>query len=181
MGRRCIQFSGGVLQPRLALRVSVCDGHRHIDARRVRRCNRVTPDQGGHMHGLGELARLGVTESCLPPVTHAARRAFSPMGRRYIQFSDGSFQSRLTLRVSVCDGHRRMDARRVRRCNRVTPDQVTMRGQAHWVQQAEAALHPGYLLSPRVETSQKYVGQIPARGMGRTRSRPAWPRPAPRI
>ena len=47
MGRRCIQFCDGVLQSRLALRVAACDRHRYIDARRVRRCNRVTPDQGG--------------------------------------------------------------------------------------------------------------------------------------
>ena len=31
------------------------------------------------------------------------RSVASPMGRRYIQFSDGSLQSRLTLRVAVCD------------------------------------------------------------------------------
>ena len=31
------------------------------------------------------------------------RNVASPMGRRYIQFSDGSLQSRLTLRVAVCD------------------------------------------------------------------------------
>ena len=30
------------------------------------------------------------------------RSVASPMGRRYIQFSDGSLQSRLTLRVAVC-------------------------------------------------------------------------------
>ena len=48
LGRRYIQFSGdGFVQWRLTLRVSVCDGHRHIDARRVRRCSRVTPGQGG--------------------------------------------------------------------------------------------------------------------------------------
>ena len=47
MGRRCIQFCDGVMQSRLTLRVAVCDRHRYIDARRVRRCNRVTPDQGG--------------------------------------------------------------------------------------------------------------------------------------
>ena len=47
MGRRCIQFCDGVLQSRLTLRAAVCDRHRYIDARRVRRCNRVTPDQGG--------------------------------------------------------------------------------------------------------------------------------------
>ena len=35
------------MQSRLTLRVAVCDRHRYIDARRVRRCNRVTPDQGG--------------------------------------------------------------------------------------------------------------------------------------
>ena len=47
MGRRYIQFSDGVLQSRLALRASVCGGHRHIGARQVSRCSRVTPDQGG--------------------------------------------------------------------------------------------------------------------------------------
>ena len=31
------------------------------------------------------------------------RSVASPMGRRYIQFSDGRLQSRLTLRVAVCD------------------------------------------------------------------------------
>ena len=31
------------------------------------------------------------------------RSVASPMGRRYIQFSDGVLQSRLTLRVAVCD------------------------------------------------------------------------------
>ena len=31
------------------------------------------------------------------------RNVASPMGRRYIQFSDRSLQSRLTLRVAVCD------------------------------------------------------------------------------
>ena len=53
-GRRGIQFGSGGIghgQPRLALHVSVCDGHRHsiIDASRARRCrcSRVTPDQGG--------------------------------------------------------------------------------------------------------------------------------------
>ena len=40
-----------------------------------------------------------------------------------------------------------------------------MRGQVHWMQQAEAALHPGYLLSPRLGKCQKYSGQTPARGM----------------
>ena len=41
--------------------------------------------------------------------------------------------------------------------------QATMRGQVHWVQlqQAEAALHPGYLVSPRLEKYQKYSGQTP--------------------
>ena len=47
VAHRCIQLgSGGFVQSRLALRVSVCDGHRHIDARRVRQCCRVNPDQG---------------------------------------------------------------------------------------------------------------------------------------
>ena len=59
--------------------------------------------------------------------------------------------------------------------------QAAMKGQVHWVQQAEAVLHPGYLSSPRLDSFQKYFGQTPAQGMGRTRSRPAWPRPAPRI
>ena len=43
-----------------------------------------------------------------------------------------------------------------------------MRGQVHWVQQAEAALHPGYLLSPCLEMYQRYSGQTPARGMDRS-------------
>ena len=48
-----------------------------------------------------------------------------PLGRRCIQFSsDGIGQSRLTLRVSVCDGHIiHTNARWVRRCSRVTPGQ----------------------------------------------------------
>ena len=33
----------------------------------------------------------------------------------------------------------------------------TVRGQVHWVQQAEAWLHPGYLLSPRLELFQKHL------------------------
>ena len=41
-----------------------------------------------------------------------------------------------------------------------------MRGQVHWVQQAEAALHPGYLLSPRLEKYQMHSGQTSAEGMG---------------
>ena len=61
--------------------------------------------------------------------------------------------------------------------------QATMRGQdlVHWVQHAEATLHPGYLLSPRLETFQKYSGQTPAKEMVCTRSRPVWPRRPPRI
>ena len=48
LDRRYIQFSSdGFVQLRLTLRVSVCDGHRHIDTRRVRRCCRVNLDQGG--------------------------------------------------------------------------------------------------------------------------------------
>ena len=71
----------------------------------------------------------------------AARRAFaasvaSPMGRRYIQFSDGVVQSRLALRVSVCDGHRQIDDRRVRRCNRVTPDQGRVGSKGEWLDSA---------------------------------------------
>ena len=48
--------------------------------------------------------------------------------------------------------------------------QATMRGQdlVHWVQQAEAALHPGYLLSPRLELYQRCSGQTPDRGMDRS-------------
>ena len=56
--------------------------------------------------------------------------------------------------------------------------QATMRGQVHWVQQAEATSHPGYLSWPRESMDS---GQTPARRMDRTESRPAWPRPAPRI
>ena len=53
-----------------------------------------------------------------------------------------------------------------------------MRGQVHWVQQADAVLHPGFLLSPRLGSYQRYFGQTPTRGMDRTGSRPAaWPRP----
>ena len=42
-------------------------------------------------------------------------------------------------------------------------------------------LAPGLFLSPRSEMFQKYVysGQTLARGMDRTRSRPAWPSPVP--
>ena len=69
---------------------------------------------GSHGHLFGLLV-------CLSKVR--IRSVASPMGRRYISFSDGVVQSRLTLRVSVCHGHRHIDARRVRRCNRVTPDQ----------------------------------------------------------
>ena len=43
-----------------------------------------------------------------------------------------------------------------------------MRGQVHWVQQAEAVLHPSYLLSPRLELYQRYSGQTPAGGMDRS-------------
>ena len=42
------------------------------------------------------------------------RSVAPPLGRHYIQFGGGFGQSRLTLRVSVCDGHRHIDARRVR-------------------------------------------------------------------
>ena len=34
-----------------------------------------------------------------------------------------------------------------------------MRGQVHWVQQAEAVLHPGYLLSLRLELYQRCGGR----------------------
>ena len=40
-----------------------------------------------------------------------------------------------------------------------------VRGQVHWVQQARAWLHPGYLLSPRLGEYIKYPGQTPAGGM----------------
>ena len=40
-----------------------------------------------------------------------------------------------------------------------------MRGQVHWEQQAEAVVHPGYLLSPRLELYQRHSGQTLARGM----------------
>ena len=43
-----------------------------------------------------------------------------------------------------------------------------MRGQVHWVQQAEAVQHPGYLLSPRLELYQRHSGQTPAMGMDRS-------------
>ena len=43
-----------------------------------------------------------------------------------------------------------------------------MRGQVHWVQQAEAVQQAGYLLSLRLELYQRYSGQPPARGMGRS-------------
>ena len=43
----------------------------------------------------------------------------------------------------------------------------TMRGQVHarWVQQSEAALYPGYSLSPRLEKYPKCAGQTPGEGM----------------
>ena len=58
---------------RLTLRVSVCDGHRHIDARRVGRRSRVTPDWVDY----ASRVRLGVRKSRLAPTLHS-----SPLCRR---------------------------------------------------------------------------------------------------
>ena len=41
-----------------------------------------------------------------------------------------------------------------------------MRGQVHWVQQARARLHPGYVLSLRLGEYVNHPGQTPAGGMG---------------
>ena len=41
-----------------------------------------------------------------------------------------------------------------------------MRGQVHWVQQAEAWLHPGYLLSPRLEHVPEVHWSNPGQGNG---------------
>ena len=64
LGRGCIQFSSDrFVQSCLTLRVSVCDGHRYIDTRRVGQCSQVNLDQGG----LHELVRLSVSKSRLAP------------------------------------------------------------------------------------------------------------------
>ena len=41
-----------------------------------------------------------------------------------------------------------------------------MRGQVHWVQQAEAVQHPGYLLSPRLEHVPEVPWSNPGQGNG---------------
>ena len=41
-----------------------------------------------------------------------------------------------------------------------------MRGQVHWVQQAEAVQHPGYLLSPRLECVPEVHWPNPGQGNG---------------
>ena len=52
------------------------------------------------------------------------RSVAPPLGRRCIQFGSGeSLQSRLALRVSVCDWYRHIGAVRVIRCSRVAPGQ----------------------------------------------------------
>ena len=46
-----------------------------------------------------------------------------------------------------------------------------VRGQVHWVQQAEAVQHPGYLLSPRLDKWKRpypISGPTPAGGMDRS-------------
>ena len=41
-----------------------------------------------------------------------------------------------------------------------------VRGQVHWVQQAEAWLHPGYLLSPSLEYVTEVHWSNPGQGNG---------------
>ena len=77
--------------------------------------------QSAFRAGLRRVTSFGWYATCMGMPPNAGDK--TPMGRCYIQFSDRVLQSRLILRVSICDGHRHIDARRVRRRNRVTPDQ----------------------------------------------------------
>ena len=43
-----------------------------------------------------------------------------------------------------------------------------MRGQVHWVQQAEAALPRVFIIAARLGVCQRYSGHTPARGMDRS-------------
>ena len=124
------------MQSRLTLRASVCDGHIHIGARRVRRCSRVTPDWVGYTSRVRRVVRKPRL-SPRPTPLHSGGLVRRRQGNK--------------------------QAGKAGNVNRGRGLQATMRGQVHWVQQVEATPHPGYLLSPRLEYAPE-VPVIPRPG-----------------